>query len=298
MENPAGSAATRALETLGQNRDALLKRLTAGLQADRRVEAAWLTGSFGKGESDEWSDLDLNVVVTDESFDSLAEHPQELFDLGGKQLPLTAKNSPPFPSFTLPGGRFWLLFYEPAIEVDWSIGPLSQALRQPTSLLLFDKAGIPVSPEPAPVSIEERLATATKSFYFFWAMAFIAVKYAGRGHTRRVITQTGLLEDSFISMWRALYRPEHLQAESHDQNRMIEPELDARLPRFGPVITPVTALEVVRAFCHEMERLQDDFGLVGLNVPAGIPSHLYYLADLAEIVARDGGSRPYKGSRR
>jgi hypothetical protein len=47
-----------------------------------------------------------------------------------------------------------------------------------------------------------------------------------------------------------------------------------------------------------VEKLQDDFGLVGLNVPAGIPSHLYKLAEAAEIVARDGGSRPYKGSRR
>jgi predicted nucleotidyltransferase len=275
-----------------------LKRLTEGLQADRRVVAAWLTGSFGKGESDEWSDLDLNVVVTDESFNSLVENPQDLFDQAGKQLPLTAKDSPAFPSFTLPGARFWLIFYEPAIEVDWSIGPLSQAFRQPTSLLLFDKAGIAVSPDPQPVPIEERLETATKSFYFFWAMAFIAVKYAGRGHTRRVITQTGLLEDSFINMWRALYRPDHLQSEAHDQNRLIEPELDALLPRFGPVITPVTALEVVRAFCHEMEKLQEDFGLVGLNVPAGIPSNLYTLADAAEVVAKEGGSRPYQGSRR
>src|SRR5690348_4196799 len=100
MGNPAGSGATRTLETLGQNRDALLKRLTEGLQADPRVEAAWLTGSFGKGESDEWSDLDLNVVVTDESFNLLAENPQELFDLGGKQLPFESP-SVAFPSFTM-----------------------------------------------------------------------------------------------------------------------------------------------------------------------------------------------------
>lgn len=95
-----------------------------------------------------------------------------------------------------------------------------------------------------------------------------------------------------------MYRPEHLQAESHDQNRLIEPELDARLPRFSPVITPLTALEVVRAFCREVEKLQDGLGLLGMDIPAGIASEVYRLADAAEIVAREGGSRPYRGSRR
>lgn len=42
---------------------ALLDRLTAALASDPRVHAAWLSGSFGRGEGDAWSDVDVAVLV-------------------------------------------------------------------------------------------------------------------------------------------------------------------------------------------------------------------------------------------
>ncbi|MEV6966177.1 nucleotidyltransferase domain-containing protein [Hamadaea sp. NPDC051192] len=46
-------------------RDELIDRLTAQLRADRRVQAAWLGGSLGRGAADQFSDVDL-VVATDD----------------------------------------------------------------------------------------------------------------------------------------------------------------------------------------------------------------------------------------
>ena len=47
------------------DRDAALARTLELLEADRRVEAAVVTGSLGAGRADRWSDFDVAVVVAD-----------------------------------------------------------------------------------------------------------------------------------------------------------------------------------------------------------------------------------------
>jgi len=42
---------------------ALLAQLKTALASDSRVRAAWLSGSFGRGEGDAWSDVDVTVLV-------------------------------------------------------------------------------------------------------------------------------------------------------------------------------------------------------------------------------------------
>ncbi len=45
---------------------ALLERLIAVIAADDRIESAWLSGSFGRGAGDPWSDIDVTAVVDEE----------------------------------------------------------------------------------------------------------------------------------------------------------------------------------------------------------------------------------------
>ena len=47
------------------DRDAALARALERLEADRRVEAAVVTGSIGAGREDRWSDFDVAAVVAD-----------------------------------------------------------------------------------------------------------------------------------------------------------------------------------------------------------------------------------------
>lgn len=49
---------------------ALLEQLHQRLAADERIEAAWLAGSFGRGDADRYSDLDLHLLPAagDDSF--------------------------------------------------------------------------------------------------------------------------------------------------------------------------------------------------------------------------------------
>jgi predicted nucleotidyltransferase len=46
----------------------LIYAITRALSADTRIESAWLSGSLGKGGGDEFSDVDVTVVVPDASF--------------------------------------------------------------------------------------------------------------------------------------------------------------------------------------------------------------------------------------
>jgi hypothetical protein len=45
---------------------ALLERLRQVLAADERIESVWLSGSFGRGAGDAWSDIDVLAVVEEE----------------------------------------------------------------------------------------------------------------------------------------------------------------------------------------------------------------------------------------
>jgi predicted nucleotidyltransferase len=46
-------------------REAWLRRATGHLEADPAVSAAGLVGSLGRGDADDWSDIDLLIVVPD-----------------------------------------------------------------------------------------------------------------------------------------------------------------------------------------------------------------------------------------
>jgi predicted nucleotidyltransferase len=61
---------------------ALLTRLIEVLGADDRIESAWLSGSFGKGRGDAWSDVDVTAVVDEEDL------PHCIREYGGAKNPV------------------------------------------------------------------------------------------------------------------------------------------------------------------------------------------------------------------
>ncbi|MBI2939659.1 MAG: nucleotidyltransferase domain-containing protein [Chloroflexi bacterium] len=270
-----------ALARHGHDRDELLARIVRVLQEDTRMVAAWLAGSFGRGEADAWSDLDLHVAVADDHLASVLERSQELFGRVGDPLLVQAG----WPSQSQAGARFWLVVYPGALEVDWNIGPAGQAVRPEASLVLFDRAGIPLV-APPPIAPEERLAQADRWLAFFWAMAPIAVKYAGRGHTHRAVTQIGLLTDAAIALWRLVWRPDGPNPNVPNQNRRLEPELEAWLPRPGRTIDPAPALSVIRALCVVVEELHPALAAVGASIPSAMPGEVAALGEIAEANVR------------
>ncbi|GLV55246.1 hypothetical protein KDH_20930 [Dictyobacter sp. S3.2.2.5] len=166
-------------EAYAQARSALLGQITRVLQNDERFVAAWLGGSFGRGEQTWLSDLDLYVVVADAFSASLCATP---WQTGAKT---TAERLALFQQFGTPGLIFErnthanqmggiltnVVYQESAQSVDWMLIPQAKAYREYPSLLLFDKVGLPEPPTPEPESLEQRIERASTQVGFFWIIA-------------------------------------------------------------------------------------------------------------------------------
>src|SRR5689334_15871809 len=73
-----------------------VERLIAASQSDARIIAAALYGSNVKGTADEYSDLDLAVITTDEAFDDFVGRRDEFVRLLGDPLFVTSFDNPNF----------------------------------------------------------------------------------------------------------------------------------------------------------------------------------------------------------
>jgi hypothetical protein len=278
-----GADAYLDLQTYAAGRDVLFTRLTSELEGDERVAAAWLSGSFGRGEADEWADFDLHVAVHDAFFGDYLDERPLLYARVGRLILVQAE----MPSNAVNGGRFQLVVYEGCYEIDWNIGPLSLASRNLASQVLFEHVPVPVATLP-PLTAEERGAKADHWLTFFWAMAPIAVKYTARGETRRAASQNDLLTTAYIALWRLVTYPDGPDPWQPSTNRPLENGLDALIPRAGARIDPASALKATRALCVAVEQLHPALAELDVPIPAAMPDEVRALGNLAEAVIRQG----------
>jgi hypothetical protein len=191
------------------------------------------------------------------------------------------------PSDSQAGAMFQLVWFSGPIEVDWNIGPAGRAERPAASLVLFDRVGVPLM-APPPLTPEQRRARAADRLVFFWAMAPIAVKLAGRGDTRRAAIQITLMTNALISLWRLVSQPEGPEPYLPASNRRLEPELDARLPVLGPSVDPAAALDVIARLCHQAGALHPALAALGVPIPEAMPEEIRTLSSLAHDALRRG----------
>jgi len=180
-------------------RDSLLAHITSVLEQDERIAAAWLVGSYSRGEQDDVSDIDLFVVVNDDAEAALCRYTRK----SGSGAP--AERLTLFCQFGNPvnihenhanapeGGSFSAVLYrDPPVIVDWTLVPFHLAWRGAETRLLFDHKGIPRVP-PTVMGFANRrtddqdeqaaanLLELSERTAFFWMMAAIAAKYIVRG---------------------------------------------------------------------------------------------------------------------
>ncbi|MGH9172849.1 MAG: nucleotidyltransferase domain-containing protein [Vicinamibacterales bacterium] len=267
------TASTRLIEH-ARARDALLQRIVAVLRDDPRIVAAWPQGSFAAGTADEWSDLDLHVVVRDEEFERVVAQRMDRYRQVGEPS-LAQQIIQQRTSF------FVLLLYPGGIEVDWSLWSLKVARRPALSRLLFDTIGVPVEPL-LPIPPDERATCALRWLELFWAMAAVGFKNAGRGHTHWAADSLDLMNQAFDDLWRLVNRPDGPDPSTLAvRHRPREPELKARIPPLPATIDPPTVLDSILSLCAEMERLHPEIAALGVELPAAAPTEIAVLADLA-----------------
>lgn len=171
-----------------QQRDALLAHVVEQLAADSDVVAIWLEGSFGRGEGDNLSDLDLGIVMRDERLPAIVADP------GAFMRGLIATSLEiPAPSNAPPGGAFlltWASWGECGVpfQVDWYWYPASTAVRPAASRIVMTRPGcvIPVATS-APLAATDREEAIDSAIRSALLMTMIAAKSFARGNPWNVV---------------------------------------------------------------------------------------------------------------
>lgn len=263
-----------SLEAYRQSREVLLTSLITELSADERCIAAWLMGSYARNDADEVSDLDLTVVIAEPYSDVLCARQEQvshqttperlvLFSKFGKPA-LIHENNNNAPE----GGTFTFILYSGlALMIDWTLRPQKSAERPFQSVILFDKANIPVSPAPAPDELEQSKKSIAEIWAFFWMMTAITIKY--------LIRQ----DDVFVTRWLEVL---HGLIEEIERQLHREPQQYIRgsLTTLQP--TRVEQRESIHSLCRTMKSLApqiEEFSGKNLLLPSEEIETLLALAD-------------------
>lgn len=194
------SSRIQQLQARALERDRWVSSVVLVLAEDPTYLAAWLIGSLARGDHDEWSDVDLVVIVSDKRAVSPARN--AVFSLLGSVL-----STREVKANASEGGRFVSVMYRTAfgpIAVDWHWQPVSGAVVPADARILFDKLGLPVSKfpheelhPPRPYQPpEDPLEAAAAQSRFFWSMIPTTCKFLGRGWSPAVEDMIKMLERS------------------------------------------------------------------------------------------------------
>jgi len=245
---------------LGWQRDALFARIRENLEADHRVVAAWLAGSFGRGTEDAWSDLDLHVVIRDDALAPWLRERERWFARLGRPLMV-------MPSPASERGDWQGVVFAGPVWLDLAVHPVSTATREADTRLLFALADIPLRTV-APLDDEERRSRLQHDLDFFWAMTPIALKYIGRGRTDRAVRMVELLMEAFVRLWRYVRDPERIDAAGASWLHLErDSALITAMPRFGATIDPPGALTVVSRLMDGVRDLHPEIERHGIEIP-------------------------------
>jgi predicted nucleotidyltransferase len=104
------------------------------LATDERVAAVVLTGSGGRGEADEWSDLDINVIVDNDASEAMLSCAASAEDYGDLAVWVDCSfNAPPKGAMSF--ARY--LVGDDLVLVDWHVWPVALARSTSGSSILW-----------------------------------------------------------------------------------------------------------------------------------------------------------------
>ena len=123
--------------------DRFLADAVRRLQRDERVAAVVLTGSGGRGEADDWSDLDINVIAADDDSSELLANAHEAEAFGDLVVWVDCSFNAP------PGGAMTFARYvvgDDLVLVDWHAWPRSRGRLTAGAKVLWARTGVALEP--------------------------------------------------------------------------------------------------------------------------------------------------------
>jgi predicted nucleotidyltransferase len=171
-------------------------RFVAACQADSRVVAALLVGSYAKGLADTYSDLDVCVVTTDSAFEAFKTERETFLGQLGDLVFLE--------DFEIPNIAFYI--FADGVEGElyfWRAGGIKELPNAPYQVLL-DKIGLlaeTVSPNAQPTP-ENQTETLRRQLHFFWHEMSHFITALGRGQLWWAYGQLGALRNVCLNLAR------------------------------------------------------------------------------------------------
>ncbi len=258
----------------------LIEDLKAQLESDPSVQAATIGGSIDRGEDDWLSDIDLYVVMDDDSIaEAVANRHSFVSSSVTPSLSMDMmKNAPT-------NGAYLLVHYPGEFgpqHVDWYWQPQSGANRPDDGLLLFDRANLPeisgsewaelMNQTGGGVAIESTgpIDLANHGIEFFWSMALIISKYIVRGDLDAVEYMLNMIARTLAQI------AEHLGTDIQSPSN--EPY------RFTKDSSKQTQFETLREVTAVARFAEGEMGLRGATVPARAIEQIEVFFDTCEQV--------------
>jgi predicted nucleotidyltransferase len=245
----------------------LIERAASLLKANSDVAAAWLHGSMGRGTFDEWSDVDLWIVVSDHQLDEIRTERRAFAESLGEVL-LTVEAPQNAPA----GGAYLLAMYHgtcgPHI-LDCSWQPLSVARRPADTVVLFDRAGIRLVETVEAGPVDAQIAHAASQVSYFWMMVTVVAKYIARRDTWGVL-------NLLSALWSTIKEIEQIAGMSKTT-----PTYRDR-PAFEPPVSPAAQLAALRSLVAELNRLMQQVPALSAQIGPDVSRQVGLYVSLVE----------------
>ena len=160
----------RNSEAYALERSNMLTAITKDLEGDERFVAAWLIGSLARKDQDDYSDIDICVVVSGNRVTLIEDGDSFVRKYGMPANIHEAKQNAP------EGGTMLSTLYTNGITVDWMLIPEPVAMRPRDASLIFEKMDIPVQNAAGKLTPEEKQKQLNDRLTFFWMMATVGAK--------------------------------------------------------------------------------------------------------------------------
>jgi predicted nucleotidyltransferase len=238
----------------------IINRFVVACQADERVVAATLYGSYARGAADAYSDLDLGLITTDEAYEDFVAGREAFIRLLGEPVFLEDFDLPHIVFCIFPNGT----------EVELSLGHESQFNHNHGSpyQVLLDKKNLlagAVFPRRHPTPAEQR-ETLRRLVSWFWHDLSHFIAALGRGHLWWAYGQLEILRRVCVNLVR-LRHNFAAEAEGYDKVEQALPveelsALQATCCPLEPEAMLQAALVLVRFYREEASLLARTHGLM------------------------------------
>jgi hypothetical protein len=249
---------------------ATLDRFLAACHTDPHILAATLYGSHARGAADEWSDLDIGVVIADDAYDDF---------LAGGEAFLRQLGEPLFvEDFDIPGIAFFIL-------IDGTEGELSidraGDLTAPFGLWrpLLDKTGVLAGAKPRPQpDPDAQRETLRRQIVWFWHDLSHCITALARGALWWAAGQLEVLRRTAVILAR-------LRHEFNDEDAADDPyfKVDKALPDEALAPLRATFVPLEREALFKAVHTVIDF-YRELAIPLAEERGLRYPAELERLI--------------